>query len=225
MRWGLMIAALFLALPAQAQSDPDFDEKTRVKNLVEWLAFDPDLFFGSPNYFNAIRIRSSFESWPIYSIAIVDGCAVKGAPRPACADQRLARMVRAPIGARGNNLVAAIRKTGARDEVQISVALDKAGLEWLEADLVACPGAMAVVGKASAVPWGPYNDRNTVFRMASHAEMIEVLFSVSDGDMIWRGAVFDGTPSAWAKDLATVLEPCWKPARAPAPWRRVREAE
>jgi hypothetical protein len=228
MRRGLTIAALMIALPAAAQSNREFDEIRRVKGMVESLAFDPATFFDQRGAWASIHIRQrgSDWGWPVYSIAIVDGCVVNDAPYPACIHQRLARMVRVP-GARGDSLVRGIRKTGAKRYAQVRTALGKAGLEWLEADLQACPGAMAALGKASAARWGPYKDSNgnVLFVMVSHADMIEVSHTVPEGEVTWRGPALEGTPAAWANDLATALEPCWKPATAPAPWRRVRAAD
>jgi hypothetical protein len=205
----------------------------RVKRTVETLAFDPSTFFRW-SWADKVRIRYRGDDWgwPVYSIAIQDGCEDENAPRPACTQRRIARMVRAPLGPRGSerprwrgmDLIERIFRSGARGDQAVRKQLDKAGLEWLEADLQACPGAMAALARADAARWGPYTppkrpDDGIV--VTFHADTIEVGFEVPDGRVTWSGLPNEGTPARWASDLAALLEPCWRSVTAPTPWRRI----
>jgi len=231
MRVGLALAALALAFPAQAQRA--VQPIIGVKRTVEALAFDPGLFF-KWSWADKVRIRYRGDDWgwPVYSIAVQNGCEDEKAPLPACTERRVARMVRAPIGPRGTerprwrgtDLVERIFRSGARSERAIKAQLDKAGLEWLEADLQACPGAMAMLASAEAAQWGPYTRPprpDGAIVVTLHADTIEVGFEVPDGRVTWSGLGREGTPARWAYDFAALLEPCWKPAPAPTPWRRI----
>jgi len=235
MRMGLALVALALAFPAQAQRAEQ--PIIGVKRTVEALAFYPSHFF-EWGWADKVRIRYRGDDWgwPVYSIAVQNGCEDEKAPRPACTDRRIARMARAPIGPqgtgrprwRGSDLVARIFKSGARGDRAIKAQLDRAGIEWLEADLQSCPGAMDMLARAETLRWGPYErppnpDGSIVVSM--HSDSVEVGFEVPDGRVTWRGLGPEGTPARWANDFATVLEPCWKPATAPTPWRRVPAAD
>jgi hypothetical protein len=232
MRLGLTIAALLLAVPVHAQGSAGSNVPIELmKERVAALAFDPWGFFEWPhgNLVN-IRYRGDDWGWPVYSIAIQNGCEDEQAPHPACRDRRIARMVRAPVGPRGAerprwrgaDLVSRIFATGAATDDAIRAQLDDAGIEWLEADLQSCPGAMVLLGRAEAVQWAPRKPpKRDEIVVTLHADTIEVGFDAFDGRVSWSGPPYDGTPSRWAIDFAAQIEPCWRPAKAPTPWRRV----
>lgn len=236
MRQGFVVAALLFTLPAQAQDSAESHAATlKMRDRVDAIAFDPyGLFAWGPTNLLNIRYRGDDWRWPVYSIAIQNGCESDQAPRPACRERRIARMVRAPIGPRGTerprwrgaDLVSRIRASGATSDDAIKDQLDKAGIEWLEADLQTCPGAMEMLRRAEDVRWGPRQPpKRDDIVITLHADTIEVGFDVFDGRVTWSGPMHDGTPARWAHDFATLLEPCWRPGTAPTPWRRVRATD
>ena len=234
MRLGLTIGALMVAMPAQAQVREPW---LGVLNTVKAIAFDPGGFFERPDA-NLVGIRYTGDDygWPVYSIAVRSGCRSADEPRPACYNQRIARMVRAPIGEhgaerarwRGSDLINRIVEAGATSEGAIKDQLDKVGVEWLEAELQTCSGAIEMLTRAEQARWGPYTpppNPNGPIIVSMHADQMEVDFRVRDGRVDWRGTMHAGTAGRWADDFAKLIEPCWHPASVPTPWRRVAEQD
>ncbi|OAN61988.1 hypothetical protein A7X12_23190 [Sphingomonas sp. TDK1] len=151
-RSACIAAALVLgqAAPLAAQDAPrayDFQERTRA------LAFDPVRFFPERSEpAMAVRYLGDDYGFPVYAIAVRRGCtdADLGEARRTCGDRLIARMVRSPyVGkpprarVRGQRLFAMIAKSPPQSDDALLRLLDKAGLEWLEADIRKCPTAMA----------------------------------------------------------------------------------
>jgi len=215
---------------------PDsYDEIIRwARELLVEIAFDPERFFREERFGqNLINISytGDSEAWPVYSIAIRRGCARYLPASRDCPNRRTARMVRAPAvpdpsrpRMRGWNLATRVIRSGAATPEAVASELGRAGVEWLEADLGSCPAASALVSGADRIAWVPeeiYAPRDP-FGSAPriHADRIEVTFATSRGRSTHSGVIDEGTPSAWAAQLAEALEPCWRSLEIPPPWQR-----
>jgi hypothetical protein len=221
---GVCLALAAPMLAAAQEADPFY-----AKTTINRLAFDPARYFTGENARDLLRItyRGDDYDFPVWSLTIRNGCLTE--PRlPPCFKQRIARMVRAPVpsgGAerprwRGMALVSALED--AKSERDVADRLDKAGLDWVEADVTACPGAMDALKAVVEVRWPsaatllPSDDFPP---MALHADKVTVEIPTFLHDVRFSGAAFEGSPGAAAVRFAETLEPCWKPATAPVPWR------
>ncbi|HEX8533960.1 MAG TPA: hypothetical protein VF662_07310 [Allosphingosinicella sp.] len=235
------IAMAALATASQAQSGrpapsriDDFIERvSRLRGQVEELAFQPGKLFefqrGREDIIT-VAYTGDDMGWPIYSIAIREVCR----PRPGgrgCVPGRAARMVRAPAPPeltrprqRGFSLMQQMLRSGAETPEQVAAAVDKAGLEWLEGDLDACEAAAEVIRQADRIEWvvpeihSP--DPSKLQAPVLHSDMVEVTFVTFARKSSYHGYVAERSPGEWAGRLAAALEPCWRPAAAPPPWRR-----
>lgn len=225
---GLAVLALLTAAIAQAQTGPQEDYDT-LKRRVTDVAFDPDNFFGKDGrYFRIATIRYRGDDWafPVYAIAISNGCVVER--KSGCEARRIARMVRGTMASpperprwRGSALIGRLRKLGPLDGSALADALD-ANVDWLEADLDSCPGSRAALSSAGDARWispellasKPSDD----IALVLHADTIRVEFAGYLRSAIYDSYIVAGTPTAWADAFARTIEPCWKPSGAPRPW-------
>ncbi|WP_315764122.1 hypothetical protein [Sphingomonas sp. Y38-1Y] len=195
------------------------------------LAFDPARLFGNRSHaLVEIQYLGDDYAFPVYAIAIQRDCVGKRGPN--CQPTLIARMVRAPNAKTverprwaGAAIVGRVKQAGAKTADQVALVLDELELDWLEADLSSCPGAMAVVPDAERAEWvPPAVTRPKAIRpieMFLHFDKVTVSFA---GDYTrkttFSGRIADHLPSGWAIRLAAALEPCWRPATEPPPWRR-----
>ena len=102
-RW--LCAALLVALssPAWTQARTRPEIIGRVRDRVWDLAFDPNRYFVSEygdeqviEEIITIAYTGDDYAWPVYSIAIAEGCLEGEGNGPACGARLTARMVRAP---------------------------------------------------------------------------------------------------------------------------------
>lgn len=220
-----IMLAIAAAAPAQ-DAGPAYDYRERTRAM----AFDPARFFGErPRPYMSIRYMGDDYGYPVYAIAVAKGCTDTdiGEARRTCGDRLTARMVRAPFAgepprprARGQRLFGMIATEAPGDEAALLRTLDKAGLEWLEADVRSCPAAMAHLATGRTLAFSPVLDGpGDLGDIVLHAD--KVSFEV--GDYLVRsrydGWLKPGTPAAWANAFARSLETCWKPAAATVPWR------
>lgn len=215
---------------AQPTPQPPAETWAQIRNQVAAIAFDPRRFFaGSRGQFDKLTVTYTGDDrgWPVYSIAVREGCFSTPVRGQRCF-ARLARMVRAPAPPgtlrprqRGSFLIQRLAERGA---ISISAALDGAGLEWMESDLDQCPAADAVLRSAGQIEWvarQTYAPRpGELPNIVLHADNVEVTFHSFARRATYSGYVAEGSPASWAVRFAEALEPCWRPATAPAPWRR-----
>jgi hypothetical protein len=222
------------AAHAQAPADPRASVAD-VREAVGRIAFDPARYFPSAYVSDRSIVRITYTGddygWPVYAIAIAEGC-VEGetVPRDQCASRLRARMVRAPAPdgmtrprQRGVRLVNQLVERKATSSEQIRAALDQIGPEWVEADLRTCPGATEALSKAGEAAWAPeavVNPKPTdELSLVLHADIVRVELQQYARLTTYRGWLAEKSPAVWADGLAAVLEPCWRRADAPAPWR------
>jgi hypothetical protein len=234
--WSLVLGVL--AQPVLAQ-DGDRPSIFDLRAPVRALAFDPTHYFRSPSSADPSIIRIVYTGddvgWPVYAIAVANGCIDGEADaRDQCASRLRARMVRAPAPPgmdrprqRGLHLLDQLAKRGATSTPLIRAALAEVGTEWLEADLRTCPGVLAVLNRATEPAWVANAIANVgrdptvvdyLEGLTLHSDMVQVEFQQHFRRSTYRGDVADGTPGGWAEDLATAIEPCWRPASARPPW-------
>lgn len=210
-----------------AQLAYDFQERTRA------LAFDPARFFpGRPAPAISIRYLGDDYGYPVYAIAVRRGCTDNDSDevRKTCGERLTARMVRSPyngnpprVRARGQRLFALLSQSQPASDAALLPLLDKAGLEWLEADIHTCPTAMAHLATGRDLRFSPAFDQVKQVEIILHADTI----SFEVGEYLERsryhGWLKPGSPGAWANDFAASLEPCWKPAAALVPWQESKQ--
>ena len=231
---GLFLAA-WLITPAQAQAATSPEVLGRVRDTVRSLAFDPSKYFhveqGSDPSIIRITYTGDDHAWPVYSIAIADGCLPEETPSRGCETQLTARMVRSPAPPgmtrprqRGSHLVRGLVERRATSRSAIQSNLSMLGTEWLEADLRVCPGVSGLLRRSAQLDWVPEEVSNPGPRdeivLVVHYDLVEVVFDSSTRQATYRGHISNGSPAAWAVEVAEALEPCWRPARATPPWRR-----
>jgi hypothetical protein len=229
----LLYAGLATPASGQALTSPDL---RNVRDRLSTLAFDPRTFFPDEILHDLSMIRITYTgddyAWPVYSIAIAEGCIDDEAPSPACAPHLTARMVRAPAPSnmtrprqRGLYLVEQLAERNARSRSQIRQNLRALGVEWMQADLTTCPGIREVLARSARLDWVPAEIRNPQppgdsISLVFHADIVEVAFNGNARQSIYAGYNAEGSPGAWAIELAQALEPCWRPAAVPPPWTR-----
>jgi hypothetical protein len=96
-----------------------------------------------------------------------------------------------------------------------------ANLDWREADLESCPGAMTTLHALETVHWGWKLDESGFIVVGAPPDAITVK-AVSNGFATYSATEFedDGETSAWARRMLAVVQPCLKPSNVPAPWAR-----
>lgn len=231
-RYACIAAALTLGIvaPLAAQNASrtyDFQERTRT------LAFDPARFF--PEGFElamSVRYLGDDYGYPVYAVAVHKGCTAddRGEARRTCGERLTARMVRSPYEgkpprprARGQRLFAMIAQSKPQSDDALLPLLDKAGLEWREADIRKCPTAMAhlrsgqdlrfsaVLGEAAQAP-----------QIVLHADKVSFEIGGYLTRSRYEGWLKPGSPGEWADDFVASLEPCWTPSMALVPWRVIK---
>ena len=222
-------AVLLAAAGASEDQEAHYAHVKVVHEVVAKLAFDPARFFpDEPRGRDLARISYTGDDygWPVYSIAIRDGCTDKSGKD--CHSEFRARMVRAPgylAASRprhaGSALIARIAENKTEKPAEIAKALDGDKLDWVETDIGTCPGAKDVLVQASRLSWvrpQVFAPEDTI-DMVLHADTVEVEFPDFLRRAAKHGKIAEGPPPQWGTKLAAVLEPCWKPAPADArPW-------
>ena len=225
----MCILAWSFTTPANAEQT----EPTDTRAQLSALAFDPTRFFeDSIGASVLLRYRGDDYGWPVWSIAVQRRCEFQGQGKP-CKPRHVARMVRAPGPQAGANhrprwngtaLVGSVEKR-VKQGADIVAAIDGAGIDWLEADVTACPAALAVLDRVDDVRWV---DPGTIGSFGAapggdivlHADTIEVTFPNFDANARYVGWLKPGSPARWGNDFTQALGPCWRPATAPAPWTK-----
>jgi hypothetical protein len=232
--FALAAATFAILLPTVSEAHQDVRQSDSLvrRDRVKELAFDPDKFFVSKfNQTPAITIAYTGDdyAWPVYSIAVWFGCREDAKKRPC--NSRTARMVRAPASLdeerlrhRGSRLIGNLKGGQATTDLAMREQLDGAGLDWLEADLASCSAASALIEQAGSLNWVPDVIREhasgkpiTIFL---HADMVRLVLRERLFESTYEGRIAENSPGAWAVRFARSLEPCWRPASAPPPWRR-----
>lgn len=222
----VVLLTTFQPVSAQTSASPDIREQ------VEALAFDPARFFDLGRETLHLRYRGDDYGWPVWTIAMRRQCDFQGAYKP-CRQRHLARMVRSPgsddaaVRPRwsGQALVRDVEKRVANGD-KLAAAIEAAQPEWMEADLLRCPSAQALLNRVGDARWvspvsiGSLDAKGPPPPLALHADTIEVTIPAYLAYARYVGMVHEGTPAARANDVAQALEPCWIPATDPAPWTK-----
>lgn len=214
-----------------------------IRSATRQLAFDPGRFFPDRHTDPLIAIRYTGDDYgyPVYALAVDRGCTKKdksAEARKTCFSRLTARMVRAPgIGPAegegrsrrraGAKIFGQLQNLAPRDEAQLRGGIDSLGLEWLEADLNACPAAMAHLETAGDIGFfdTPVVPKDNSISIVLHADKIDFAYGGYLTRSRYEGYLAKGSPGAWAHQLAVSLGDCWKPAAATAPWLLDKPAE
>lgn len=220
------IALLAAASPASASPRSAYE----AGQMLFGTAFDPERIFAGdlePSSDDELLLTAAAsvrdDYVPGYSLAIAYECYhVPGGCR------YLARMLRVGPGNldalhdKGFALLQRVREAGS--SARVRAALESSKLQWLEADLSRCKGAIAAMDAIRVADWRPdvhyallpVEQREVIL----HPAMIRVRMSGSNSTARYQGWVLaPGVPAAVAGFLE-VLEPCWFPSPSRPPWRR-----
>lgn len=230
------VAALLLSgfFPVDQAPDTPSPAEPDIRAMLEQVAFDPTTYFPSRYVKDRSIVRIAYTgddyAWPVFSIAIAAGCVdAETIPQNNCASRLRARMVRAPGAldasrprAAGAQLVSRVRETGATSPDEVRQALNGIGLEWVEADVRACPGAVATLARSAEAVWVPDAVANPTpsdeLNLVLHADIVRVEFQQFARLATYRGWRAERSPGAWAVEMASVLEPCWEAMSNEPPW-------
>jgi hypothetical protein len=188
-------------------------------------AFQPDDYpaelAGSELILN-VAARAKDDILPAYSFAVFYSCTNIGSNQ--CRRDYLARLLRIPPDEYRNSLALAGRLQGASGDAAARKIMDEAGLDWLQADLRACPDALDALEAVRTSTWGPKPHYGLVEPdgILVHPAIVRIEMAGMDETTSYKGWVLADGPPAAVRQLLAILDPCWKPAPAPPPWRRVR---
>ncbi len=221
----LLLAALGGGALARSPEQPGLE--------VLSAAFDPERTFAgdmresSDDEFILTVWAAARDNYaPSYSLAIVYRC-IPPAPSEEWTCGYFARMLRTGTATEdgfgtGLALYGHAREAPSASDMRLS--LDRAELEWLEADVAACPKGIFAMDSIRVADWNPdihymlqeREDRSLIL----HPAEIRVMMFGSYTRSTYQGWVLaNGVPAA-VRNLVETLEPCWKPATSPRPWRR-----
>ncbi len=163
---------------------------------------------------------------PFYSLAIAFRCHPSDTPGVSqCGYQ--ARMLRTASTIEegfDRSLLLFTQAEAAQSASDMRGHLDQADLQWLETDVGACPNGIFAMDSIRVADWNPdihrglreVEDRTLIL----HPAQIKVTMRGSYTRSTYKGWVLaHGVPAA-VRNLVETLEPCWKPATSPRPWRR-----
>lgn len=106
--------------------------------------------------------------------------------------------------------------------------LDRAALQWLEADVDACPQGIFAMDSVRVADWRP-----DIHYALQPIEEREIILHPAAIRVSMRGTYSTATYEGWVlaagvpeavRHLLETLEPCWHPADSPRPWRRVADS-
>jgi len=197
-------------------------------------AFDPArIFVGdvrpSSDDQVVLEVSASLRDYyiPAYSLAIAYRCrAVETLGRIKCGyTARTLRVGPPGEGQFDRGLMFLSRLRNARTVQEMRPLMDgQTGLQWLEADVDACPQGIFAIDSVRVTNWRPdihyplqpRNEREIIL----HPAQIRVKMIGTYTTTTYQGWVLaDGVPAA-VRTLLDTLEPCWTPATSPKPWER-----
>lgn len=113
----------------------------------------------------------------------------------------------------------------AASDSDMSARLDRAPLQWLEADVDACPQGIFAMDSVRVADWRP-----DIHYALQPIEEREIILHPAEIRVSMRGTYSTATYEGWVlaagvpaavRHLLETLEPCWSPAESSKPWRRV----
>jgi len=225
------MAKLFfaIALALLSVSSAVAEPKKTAGQVVLDRAFDPALNFrGDPDSGGDELVLTVWASArddyaPAYSLSIAYRCRMETGEYQCAYTARMLRTGgRDKEFKRSLELVALAKAT--TDATEMRRSLEEARLEWLEADVAACPNGIFAMDSVRVADWNPdihpglqsREDRDLIMHPAAIRVTMFGSYTRSAYEG-WRLAA--GVPSGIQKLLET-LEPCWKPGTSRRPWNR-----
>lgn len=221
-----MLALALFTIAASAGSA----ERPSVSDLAISEIFDPAKFFEDPNEHDILagRMLGRDGVYPRYAIAVRYGDCVAN-ETGGCEHRLDIRFLR--IKDPDGKLTAQIALLNRMKAAEVRTPSDArrfarrdGGLEWLETDTRACPGAFEAIEAIRKSVWTPPADHRLVEKPDDtdeiwlHVPVYEVAMSDLHARVSYRGPPYANRPSGKLDALVETLEPCWKPGRTPAPW-------
>jgi hypothetical protein len=233
MRRRVLFMALTVLLTAGCATSQGRDSAFHEGRRLFQTAFNPERNFAGdirPSSDDELVLTAAASNRddyaPSYSLAIAYLCFPAGDDY-RCEGRFMARLLR--VGPPGEEQIdrsfALLARVGQAQSAEGRVtALEESNLDWLEADLGSCDGAIRAMDSVRVADWRPdihfrlqaVEDR----RMILHPAMIRVRMSGSYITARYQGWVLGtGVPAA-IRTLLETLEPCWRPSRSSRPWQR-----
>lgn len=197
-------------------------------------AFDPRKSFAGdlvPNSDDELVLAvwaSAREDYaPDYSLAIAYRCvAFETAGERRCG--YTARMLRTAATdderfEKSLDIAAQSRSVSSAEDMR--ERLDSASIQWLETEVDACPNGVFAMDSVRVADWRP--DMHYALKpveerqIIMHPAAIRVTMHGTYTTSTYEGWVLAAGVPAAVSHLLQTLEPCWRPALSPRPWRRV----
>jgi hypothetical protein len=198
------------------------------------MAFDPEAYFGSNDgaeqdplapsgLVDAVFLRALHG--PGWAFAIANGCPGLAEADPTCKSDQRRPLLRAVTIKPPEEIPAAYNRSP-KSEAEMRGLLN-AVMNWREADLRTCPGAVEALLALDDVRWQPFDEADqALITGQSPAQLLVIAdpdtISVRAGGVMNAHAAHDmgqpGGAGAWAMTMRAVVEPCLKPTGAPPPW-------
>lgn len=179
----------------------------------------------------SVRASARDDYAPEYSLAIAYRCTpsdTEGQWRCGYAARLLRVGLNNEDGSFGRSLELFGQAGRAASAADMRARLDRASLQWLEADVNACPNGVFAMDSVRVADWRPdihyALQRPEEREIILHPAAIRVRMHGSYSTATYEGWVLAaGVPEA-VRHLLETLEPCWHPADSAKPWRRVAES-
>ena len=196
-------------------------------------AFDPSRNFAGdlvPSSADELVLTASASARddyaPAYSLAIAYRCTAseKSGERRCGFTARLLSTGSTTEERQALSLRLAAQARFAKSAAEVKTYLDKAEVQWLEADVGACPNGIFAMDSVRVADWRPdihyalqpVQDREIIMHPAS----IRVRMSGTYTTSTYQGWVLAAGVPAAVQQLMDTLQPCWKPATSLRPWDR-----
>jgi len=249
----LILRRFFLGLLILTLSTGATPEKRQ--EIVNELALTPARnFAGDLHEYDdpvlTVVYRGDDYDVPVYSLAVSSVC-IKPTPENDCGydeSKFVARIVRPPIldpddrpRSAGYRLLSALAKRKANSRPSIRDALDHGLVQWLEANIAECDGAIDAMEAVRQANWktepsASWNARfnpnpDGVITLSLHADTVTISYIGDNSKSSYVGVIEDYNTnlddssktqhvSAMVAKLNETLEPCWTKANSKPPWHR-----
>lgn len=232
-----LFCAVNIPLPANANKVSAADGRALFNkefNPQRYFGFDydgvrPDGSMGVEELILTAQVSARDDYLPEYALAIAYTCETDTDKENSFICGYTARMLRVKADQEGSVFGSALKLTSkvkkARGKRARAKAFRRADVEWLESDLITdCKPAIDVMDKlATKADWKPNLHYTRVKRedreLILHPAQMWITMKGNDQISRWQGWRNADGAAYGIRLLIEELDKCWKPSKAPAPWR------